>query len=133
MLTWCMISLDRHSVVTVELDAEKVLTIPRHIHARAQYGGDLKKSTQKQLERRIQETTDSVVTREYGDYTIRDHQLARERDDRIQEAQRSGATMAEITRIDEAYTARHLQGYRDTLEYAKNGTMDAEMRKLFDL
>lgn len=34
MLTWCMISLDRHSVVTVELDAEKVLTIPRHIHAR---------------------------------------------------------------------------------------------------
>lgn len=101
--------------------------------ARAQYGGDLKKSTQKQLERRIQETTDSVVTREYGDYTIRDHQLARERDDRIQEAQRSGATMAEITRIDEAYTARRLQGYRDTLEYAKNGTMDAEMRKLFEL
>lgn len=39
--------------------------------ARAQYGGDLKKSTQKQLERRIQETTDTVVTREYGDYTIR--------------------------------------------------------------
>ena len=48
--------------------------------ARAQYGGDLKKSTQKQLERRIQETTDTVVTREYGDYTIRDHQLAKERE-----------------------------------------------------
>lgn len=46
--------------------------------AKAQYGGDLRKSTQNQLERKIQETTDIVVTREYGDFTIRDHQLARE-------------------------------------------------------
>ena len=84
--------------------------------ARAQYGGDLKKSTQKQLERRIQETTDTVVTREYGDYTIRDHQLAKERDDRIREAQQSGATMAEITQIDEEYAARRLQGYRDMVD-----------------
>lgn len=84
--------------------------------ARAQYGSDLRKSTQNQLERKIQETTDTVVNREYGDYTIRDHQLARERDDRIQEAQRSGATMAEITQIDEAYTARRLQGYRDMVD-----------------
>ena len=84
--------------------------------ARAQYGGDLKKSTQKQLERRIQETTDTVVTREYGDYTIRDHQLAKEREDRIQEAQQSGATMAEITQIDEEYAARRLQGYRDMVD-----------------
>lgn len=84
--------------------------------ARAQYGGDLKKSTQKQLERRIQETTDTVVTREYGDYTIREHQLAKEREDRIQEAQQSGATMAEITQIDEEYAARRLQGYRDMVD-----------------
>ena len=84
--------------------------------ARTQYGGDLKKSTQKQLERRIQETTDTVVTREYGDYTIRDHQLAKEREDRIQEAQQSGATMAEITQIDEEYAARRLQGYRDMVD-----------------
>lgn len=84
--------------------------------ARAQYGSDLKKSTQKQLERRIQETTDTVVTREYGDYTIRDHQLAKEREDRIQDAQQSGATMAEITQIDEEYAARRLQGYRDMVD-----------------
>ena len=84
--------------------------------AKAQYGGDLKKSTQSQLERKIQETTDTVVNREYGDYTIRDHQLAKERDDRIREAQQSGAAMAEITQIDEEYTARRLQGYRDMVE-----------------
>lgn len=84
--------------------------------AKAQYGGDLRKSTQNQLERKIQETTDTVVNREYGDFTIRDHQLAREHEDRIHEAQQSGASMVEITRIDEEYTARRLQGYQDMVE-----------------
>ena len=84
--------------------------------ARVQYGGDLKKSTQSQLERKIQETTDTVVNREYGDYTIRDHQLVKERDDRIHEAQQSGATMVEISQIDEEYAARRLQGYRDMVD-----------------
>lgn len=84
--------------------------------ARAQYGSDLRKSTQNQLERKIQETTDTVVNREYGDYTIRDHQLAKEREDKIQEAQQSGATMAEITQIDEEYAAMRLQGYRDMVD-----------------
>lgn len=84
--------------------------------AREQYGKDLRKSTQNMLERKIQETTDTVVTREYGDYTIRDHQLAQERDDRIHEAQQTGATMAEITQIDEEYAAKRLQGYRDMVD-----------------
>lgn len=84
--------------------------------AKEQYGGDLRKSTQNMLERKIQETTDTVVAREYGDYTIRDHQLAKECDDRIHKAQQSGATMAEITKIDEEYTAKRLQGYRDMVD-----------------
>lgn len=84
--------------------------------AKEQYGDDLRKSTQNQLERKIQETTDTVVNREYGDYTIRDHQLMKERDDKIQEAQQSGATMAEITKIDEEYSDRRLQGYRDMVD-----------------
>ena len=84
--------------------------------ARAQYGNDLRKSTQNQLERKIQETTDTVVNREYGDYTIRDHQLVKERDERIQEAQKSGAAMAEITQIDEVYEKRRLQSYHDMVK-----------------
>ena len=84
--------------------------------AREQYGKDLKKSTQNMLERKIQETTDTVVAREYGDYTIRDHQLIKERNDKINEAQQSGATMAEITQIDEEFNARRLQGYRDMVD-----------------
>ncbi|HJB26376.1 MAG TPA: restriction endonuclease, partial [Firmicutes bacterium] len=84
--------------------------------AKEQYGDDLRKSTQNQLERKIQETTDTVVNREYGDYTIRDHQLVKERDDKIQEAQQSGATMAEITKIDDEYSERRIQGYRDMVD-----------------
>lgn len=80
--------------------------------ARQQYGKDLKKSTQNQLERKIQETTDTVVNREYGDYTIRDNQIVKERDDRIAEAQKSGASMQDITHLDEEYAKRRLESYR---------------------
>lgn len=84
--------------------------------AKEQYGKDLKKSTQNHLERKIQETTDTVVNREYGDYAIRDNKLIKERDHKIYEAQQSGASMAEITQIDEEYTAKRLQGYRDMVD-----------------
>lgn len=71
--------------------------------ARDQYGKDLKKSTQSLLERKIQDTTDTVVNREYGDYTIRNNQLVKERNEKISEAQKTGASMTEITRLDEEY------------------------------
>lgn len=84
--------------------------------ARSQYGSDLKKSTQNQLERKIQETTDTVVNREYGDYTIRDHQLEKERNDKIAEAQKSGASMSDISRLDEEYEKRRTEGYQQMVE-----------------
>lgn len=84
--------------------------------ARSQYGKDLKKSTQNYLERKIQETTDTVVNREYGDYTIRDRQLEKERDEKIKEAQNSGVSMTEITRIDSEYEQRKIQSYQDMVE-----------------
>ena len=98
--------------------------------AKAQYGGDLKKSTVNRLERKIQEATDTVVNRAYGDYTIQDNQLVKERDDKIYEAQKSGAPMADITKIDEEYKARRLQGYRDMVENInKNLHSDETVKK----
>lgn len=97
--------------------------------AKEQYGDDLRKSTQNQLERKIQETTDTVVNRAYGDYSIRDHQLVKERDDQIQKAHQSGATMAEITQIDEEYTAKRLQGYRDMVEHINQNLRSEETVK----
>lgn len=81
--------------------------------AKEQYGVDLRKSTQNHLERKIQATTETVVKREYGDYAIRDNQLAQECRNKISKAQQSGASMSEITEIEEDYTTRRLQGYCD--------------------
>lgn len=87
--------------------------------AKEQYGHDLKKSTQHQLERKIQETTDKVVSRAYGDYTIRDHQLAKECADRVADAQQAGVSMLEITEIQETYDAKRIQGYQNMVESIK--------------
>ena len=84
--------------------------------ARQQYGSDLKKSTQNQLERKIHETTDTVVNREYGDYTIRDHQIEKEQNDKVAEAQNSGASMLEISRLNEEYEKRKMDSYRQMVD-----------------
>lgn len=84
--------------------------------AKDQYGRDLSKSTQNQLERKIQQSTDTIVDREYGNYTIRNHQIIKERDDRIKEAQQSGAAMSDITQINDAYNARRIQSYHDMVQ-----------------
>ncbi|MCD7708447.1 MAG: DEAD/DEAH box helicase family protein [Clostridiales bacterium] len=98
--------------------------------AMAQYGGDLKKSTQKNLERKIQEATDSVVNRVYGDYKIHYNQLVNERDSKIHEAQQSGVSMEEITRISDEYEARRLQSYQDMVgNINKNLHSDETVKK----
>ena len=68
------------------------------------------------MERKIQETTDTVVNREYGDYTIRANQLEKERKDRIKEAQDSGAAMTEITKIDDEYEIKRRRDFNDMVE-----------------
>ena len=88
--------------------------------AKEQYGSDLRKSAQNQLERKIQETTDTVVNREYGNYTIHDHQLTKEYDEKIKQAQQSHSTMEDITKITEEYNERRKQGYRDMLDNIRN-------------
>ena len=80
--------------------------------ARNQYGKDLKKSTQNKMERKIQETTDAVVNREYGDYIIRNHQLENERKEKISEAQKSGASMEDITKLDDKYQELHAKEHQ---------------------
>lgn len=48
--------------------------------AKQHYGQDLKKHTQHQLERKIQETTSEIVHKEYGNYTIERNQIVKEWD-----------------------------------------------------
>ncbi len=87
--------------------------------AKNQYGSDLKKSTHDRLERKIRETTDKVVTREYGEHKIRDNKLLKERDDKLREAQKAGAAMSEISQIDEEYNEKRSKSYRDMVDNIK--------------
>lgn len=97
--------------------------------ARNQYDRDMKKSTQKQLERKIHETTDTVVNRAYGDYTIRDRQLVKERDEKLDTAQKSGASMTEISRLDKEYAKRRDKGFQDMVKNIQQKLKSAETVK----
>jgi len=84
--------------------------------ARRQYGADLKKSTQNRLENKIHETCDSIVTREYGYYTIKNNQLEKEKNEKIAEAQKSGESMAYITDIEKDYDKRKEENHRQMVD-----------------
>lgn len=94
-----------------------------------QYGSGLKKSTLNQLERKIQETTDTVVDRAYGDYTIQSNLLQRDRDDEVQKAQESGAEMSELSRIQKEYEARRSKNYQELVERIKKNLHSEETVK----
>lgn len=81
--------------------------------AKQQYGGELRKSTQKQLEHKIQAATNQIVNKEYGSYTIKNNQLANEQRQMMEEAQRNGASMSEITKLDEEYIQKRQAGYEE--------------------
>lgn len=79
--------------------------------AQKQYGGELKKTTQKRLEHKIQATTDRIVNKEYGDYKIKDNQIAKEQVKIMEDAQKKGASMSEITELDEKYKQKRQDEY----------------------
>lgn len=84
--------------------------------AKQQYGSELRRSTQNYLERQVKETTNTVVSQAYGDYTIRDHQLKKEREDKLTAAQQAGASMQKISHLDEMYAQRREQNRQDMIK-----------------
>lgn len=84
--------------------------------AKQQYGSELRKSTQNYLKRKVKETTNTVVRREYGDYTIRDRQLKKEHEDTLTAAQQAGASMQKISHLDEMYVQRREQNRQDMIK-----------------
>lgn len=80
------------------------------------YGKELKKSTQNQLERTIRQKTDTVVQKAYGSYAIEDKKAEKEREEKIAEAQTSGASMATITKIEKEFEQRRKENYSNMVE-----------------
>lgn len=84
--------------------------------AKTSYGSDLKKSTENHLERELQNKTDAIVNREYGDYTINRNKLENERQQKVEEAQKQNVPMIDISKINEEYDQRVKDKYNDMLE-----------------
>lgn len=68
--------------------------------AKENYGKDLKKSTQKQLDRKLRTTTDKVVAKSYSAWKIEDNQKEYECKTAVDEAKKNGATPSEIIDIN---------------------------------
>lgn len=95
--------------------------------AKQTYGKDLKNSTQKHLEQKIQAITDAVVNREYGNYKIQDNQLIKERDKKISTAQNSNAPMQEISKIQDEYEKKREQNHHKMVETIQHKIQDDEV------
>lgn len=97
--------------------------------AKQRYGQELPKSTQNQLERKIHDTTDQVVNREYGDYTIAVHKLKQEQDEKIRAAQDSDDSMEDLTRLKDDYEKRCQEGFQSMVKRIREKLESEEIIK----
>lgn len=97
--------------------------------ATACYGNELRKSTKKILTQKIQESTNKVVSQEYGDYSIRRKQLEKERNDKIHEAQQTYATMSEIEQIEKKYEDKFRQEHQELVDRIQEKIRNDEVVK----
>lgn len=84
--------------------------------AKKQYGKDLKKSTQNRLEREIQNQTNQVVSHAYGEYKIKEGLLQKKKQEAINSAYSLGASMQEITKLEEDFQKKQEQNRKDMLQ-----------------
>lgn len=97
--------------------------------AKQVYGSDLKKSTQNKLERDILNKTTVVINHEYGEYTINANKLEKEREGKIIEAQNSGASMVDISKLDKEYDNRKEESYKNLMQNIQNKLNSKEVVK----
>lgn len=88
--------------------------------AKSVYGKDLNKSETASLERKIRENTDKIITTEYGNYSVRYNVLEKRREDKIEEAQKAGAPMQEITKIKNEFEQKQIDAHREMIKTIKD-------------
>lgn len=88
--------------------------------AKESYGDDLSRQTQRRLEAQVKSITDTAVTKEYGDWKIRDNEEKIKHDDELKTAQANGASMQEITDLNQKYENEREQRYDDMLNAVKD-------------
>ena len=96
------------------------VTAPIMNKAQEEYGKDLQKSTQKQMERKINAQTDTTVNKLYGNYKIQQNNLETERSQKLSEA----VTHEEKAEINKDIEERK-QKVAEDLKQAINDTVDS--------
>ena len=81
--------------------------------AKKSYGNDLSRQTQNRLEKNLESAAKTALAKEYGDYRIKETEAKAAHDKEIKKAQDAGASMQQISDMEEKYHAesenRHAQ------------------------
>lgn len=71
--------------------------------AKEHYGGDMRKSDERQLGRILTSDTDRAVDKVFGNYNIQQRTIEQDREDAVQKAKESGASVAQIRQLNEEH------------------------------
>lgn len=90
---------------------------------KADYGNEIKKSTVRSIESKLNDSTEKIIQKEYSNWKIEDNLINSEKDEKIKEAKSS----AEVTKINEEYEKKIELNNEKMLDEIKKKMADADL------
>ena len=90
---------------------------------KADYGNEIKKSTVRSIENKLNDSTEKIIQKEYSNWKIEDSLINSEKDEKIKEAKSS----AEVTKINEEYEKKIELNNEKMLDEIKKKMADADL------
>ena len=90
---------------------------------KADYGNEIKKSTVRSIESKLNDSTEKIIQKEYSNWKIEDNLINSEKDEKIKEAKSS----AEVTKINEQYEKKIELNNEKMLDEIKKKMADADL------
>lgn len=90
---------------------------------KADYGNEIKKSTVRSIENKLNDSTEKIIQKEYSNWKIEDNLINSEKDEKIKEAKSS----AEVTKINEEYEKKIELNNEKMLDEIKKKMADADL------
>ncbi len=90
---------------------------------KADYGNEIKKSTVRSIENKLNDSTEKIIQKEYNNWKIEDNLINSEKNEKIKEAKSS----AEVTKINEEYEKKIELNNEKMLDEIKKKMADADL------
>lgn len=90
---------------------------------KADYGNEIKKSTVRSIENKLNDSTEKIIQKEYSNWKIEDNLINSEKDEKIKEVKSS----AEVTKINEEYEKKIELNNEKMLDEIKKKMADADL------